>query len=336
MGKIAAIRSSASMRCIGGRHAPAPAVTRGDEGPRQVPTPARTRTSASAARPGRECRGPSPARGSRARPRAGRSAGDRARARRRRRSRPPAARSRTSGKSACEEPARGRGSTCAPRGEWTTSCMPPVSSKNRSTTNRSVVGKTPSSARAGGEVGDDLLGDRRVDPGELFDATPTAASDPSAGSRALRHKGRPRQQRSSETALESSAVRAGASPSQNGTVGEAPSASTTRTVPGSILRMRQVALPRRKTSPAIDSIAQSSLTVPTRVSSGSSTTRKSATSGMAPPEVTAVRRAPRRGLSTAVHAVAVKMRPAPAPAGDDAVGDEADDRLEVLRRSSSL
>ena len=76
-----------------------------------------------------------------------------------------------------------------------------------------------------------------------------------------------------DTSAESSAVRAGASPSQNGTVGGAPCASTTRTTPASTRRMRHEVLPSRKMSPAMLSIAQSSLTVPTKVSSGSATTR---------------------------------------------------------------
>ena len=48
-------------------------------------------------------------------------------------------------------------------------------------------------------------------------------------------------------------------------------------------RICQAWVPSRKMSPAMDSMAQSSLTVPTNSSSGSSTTRKSPISGMAPP-----------------------------------------------------
>ena len=79
--------------------------------------------------------------------------------------------------------------------------------------------------------------------------------------------------RKADTAADASAVRAGASPSQKGTVGGAPSASTTRTTPASTRRIRQDVLPRRNTSPCMLSMAQSSLTVPTVVSSGSATTR---------------------------------------------------------------
>jgi hypothetical protein len=68
--------------------------------------------------------------------------------------------------------------------------------------------------------------------------------------------------RNRETSSESSVVRAGASPSQNGIVGEAPSASTTRTVPLSTRRIRHAVLPSKKTSPAMLSIAKSSLIVP--------------------------------------------------------------------------
>ena len=78
---------------------------------------------------------------------------------------------------------------------------------------------------------------------------------------------------SADTSAESSSVRAGASPSQNGMVGGVVPASRTRTTPASTLRICQEWVPSRKMSPAIDSIAQSSLTVPTAMSSGSATTR---------------------------------------------------------------
>ena len=64
-------------------------------------------------------------------------------------------------------------------------------------------------------------------------------------------------------------------PSQKGTLGGWPWASVTRMMPrlDSTRRILQEWEPRRKTSPAELSIAQSSLTVPTKVSSGSRTTR---------------------------------------------------------------
>ena len=68
-------------------------------------------------------------------------------------------------------------------------------------------------------------------------------------------------------------VRPGASPSQKGMVGGAPWASTTRTVLWTTRRICQDVLPSRKMSPAMLSIAKSSLTEPTKVSSGSASTR---------------------------------------------------------------
>jgi hypothetical protein len=78
--------------------------------------------------------------------------------------------------------------------------------------------------------------------------------------------------RTADTSADSSGVRAGPSPSQNGIVEGAPPASSTRTFPLSTRRIRQELLPSRITSPAIDSIAKSSSSVPIGVSSGSSTT----------------------------------------------------------------
>ena len=103
--------------------------------------------------------------------------------------------------------------------------------------------------------------------------------------------------RSAETSSDSSRVRPGASPCQCGTEGGAPCASVTRTVPGSTRLMRQEWVPSRKTSPGLLSTAHSSWTVPIWTSSGSATTRKSPSSGMAPPEVSAASRAPRRPLT---------------------------------------
>ncbi len=103
--------------------------------------------------------------------------------------------------------------------------------------------------------------------------------------------------RSELTSSDSSTVRPGASPSQNGTEGGAPCASSTLTMPGSTRRIRQDVVPSRKMSPAMLSMAQSSLTVPTSALSGSASTRKSPSSGIAPPEVRAASLAPRRAFS---------------------------------------
>src|SRR5258708_22197982 len=79
--------------------------------------------------------------------------------------------------------------------------------------------------------------------------------------------------RRSLRARESSSLRAGASPSQNGIVGGAPWASATRTVPAVTCVICQELLPSWKMSPALLSMAKSSFSVPMKVSSPSSTTR---------------------------------------------------------------
>ena len=79
--------------------------------------------------------------------------------------------------------------------------------------------------------------------------------------------------RSRETSSDSSFVRPGASPNQNGSVGGCPFASATRTCPDSTLTIRYDVLPSRKMSPGELSIAKSSLSVPTNVSVGSRITR---------------------------------------------------------------
>ena len=109
---------------------------------------------------------------------------------------------------------------------------------------------------------------------------------------------------------ESSSVRPGASPFQNGIVGGAPCASSTRTRPGSTRRMRHEVVPSRNTSPARLSTAKSSSSVPTVVPSGSATTMYCAVSGMAPPEVMAVSRAPRRARTRRLTASRCRYAPA--------------------------
>src|SRR5436190_1657796 len=75
-----------------------------------------------------------------------------------------------------------------------------------------------------------------------------------------------------ETACAGAALRPGASPSQNGMLGGAPCASSTRSRPASTRITRYDALPSWNTSPARLSIAKSSLTLPMRWLAGSSTT----------------------------------------------------------------
>ena len=153
-----------------------------------------------------------------------------------------------------------------PKGAWMISCEPSLSSKQRSTTMPLPGRQVAQRRQAGGAVGDDLLGHLGRDAGALLHepAGAVAVRPRSSGSSAARR---------SLTASESSAVRAGASPSQKGMVGGRSPASWTRTVPTSTLATRHECVPRRKMSPAVASTAKSSCTEPTVTPSGSSTTR---------------------------------------------------------------
>ena len=91
------------------------------------------------------------------------------------------------------------------------------------------------------QVGDDLLGAAAIDV--------RLVHQPAHRRLGLRSRRAATSRRRSATAADSSGVRAGASPSQNGMVGGAPWASTTRTRPASTRRMRQERLPSRKMSP---------------------------------------------------------------------------------------
>ena len=129
-------------------------------------------------------------------------------------------------------------------------------------------------AQTGRQVLHQLLCRVRFEPARLLDVGPRRVEDrgaPSSLPESVRSS--PTARRSSETSSDSSSVRLGASPTQNGMVGCAPPASTTRTSPWVTRRMRHECVPSKKTSPTIDSMAKSSLTVPTGVSSGSATTR---------------------------------------------------------------
>ena len=126
--------------------------------------------------------------------------------------------------------------------------MPPASSKNRSATTVSCARHRAQRTRAGANVLDRLLR-----PGR---SSPQSVSSNRIGI------GRRRDffaQRAT-TACDSSRVRPGASPRQNGIEGAAPRASSTRTRPGSTRRMRQDVVPSRNTSPAMLSTAKSSST----------------------------------------------------------------------------
>ena len=132
-----------------------------------------------------------------------------------------------------------------------TSCMPPDSSKKRSNTIVFCVGSVPSAARAAARYSTSCsAGDARE---------PKLARQRSRARSALSSRAST-SSRSRDTASESSSVRPGASPSQNGMVGGWPCASSTRTRPASTRRIRYDVLPSWKMSPARLSIAKSSLT----------------------------------------------------------------------------
>ena len=153
----------------------------------------------------------------------------------------------------------------------------------------------PSARAPGLRVGDGLLRAEAVQAAIFAEPRPVCAARISARSR--------------DTSCESSRVRPGASPRQNGMPGAAPWASSTRRRGlFSTRRMRQDVVPSRKMSPAMLSTAKSSSTVPMVTPSGSATTRYCAVSGMAPPEVMAVRRAPRRPRTMWLTGVAMQVR----------------------------
>ena len=135
----------------------------------------------------------------------------------------------------------------APNGAWITSCMPPASSKNRSATTR--------------------RGRHRAQGGPPARTYSTACSRrrrsrPHSRGAGARHRlSTTSSSRSSETPRDSSSVRPGASPRQNGMEGAAPWASSTRTRPASTRRIRQEVVPSRKISPAMLSTAKSSSSV---------------------------------------------------------------------------
>ena len=150
----------------------------------------------------------------------------------------------------------------APKGACTTICIPPDSSKNRSTTTRRFVGTAPSTRSPSAMYSTACSAASCGAPhSSTSHATPSPVSCRAASS-----------SRSADTSSESSPVRPGASPSQNGSVGLLPCASSTRTRPLSTRRIFHGVFPSRKTSPATLSTAKSSCTVPTNVPSGSAMT----------------------------------------------------------------
>ena len=172
-----------------------------------------------------------------------------------------------------------------------TSCIPPDSSKKRSATSTSCVGKTPSAARPAARYRTSCSAPAGPSPHSRSANACASAGFARSGSMTVR---------SSLTALESSALRPGASPFQKGTVGGTPWAFSTRTRPASTRRMRQESLPSRKTSPARLSMAKSSSRCPMSAPSGSAMTWYCAVSGIAPPFCSATRREERRPESMCV------------------------------------
>ena len=161
-----------------------------------------------------------------------------------------------------------------PRGLWTTSCIPPASSKKRSMTGLSAVGIAPSAAWPAARYSTSWRAAAGGKPisSPTRPATVSTAAAGSAVSAASRTR-RPTIARKRDTAADSAALRAGASPSQNGMVGGCPPASSTRMRSNSTRRMRHACRPSWKTSPGRLSMAKSSFTVPMVVSPGSRTTR---------------------------------------------------------------
>ena len=111
-----------------------------------------------------------------------------------------------------------------PNGAWMTSCMPSDWSKKRSITMQRCVGSAPSTARPAPRCSTIWRAASASRPASATSSCRAA----SAPSRAMR---RPTCSRSRDTACDSSSLRPGASPSQNGMFGGAPCASSTRTRP---------------------------------------------------------------------------------------------------------
>ena len=133
---------------------------------------------------------------------------------------------------------------------------------------------------------------------------------------------------------DSSVVRPGASPSQNGMLGGSPFASSTRTVPRSTRRMRYDVLPSWNMSPARLSTAKSSFTVPTTCACGSSTHR---VVGVVGDRAAGRDRRQRRAAPPAQHAVdrvAMQVRARRPRRVSKAVGEHARDARRTRRASS--
>src|SRR5580704_10621544 len=161
-----------------------------------------------------------------------------------------------------------------------TSCIPPPSSKNRSATIVVCVGTARSTARPATMYCTNCSAAASSTQHSAFSHSTAVATSSDVSRFAPTSAPLTRElicSRSSATAADNSAVRAGASPNQNGTLGGAPCASSTSTLPADeTRRTRQEVLPNRKMSPVMLSTAKSSCNVPTTIPSGSATTVYSA------------------------------------------------------------
>ena len=184
-----------------------------------------------------------------------------------------------------------------------TNCIPPPSSKNLSAMIVVCVGTVPRTARPCRMYSTACSAPESSSPHCSFNQATASAITGCVGEKATGDTFGSMSLMvflKSPMVVDSSSVLAGASPSQKGTVGGAPCASSTSTRPDfpSTLRILHDAFPSRMMSSRLLSTAKSSSRVPTTVPSGSATTVNNAVSGIAPPLVMAARRAPRRARNT--------------------------------------
>ncbi len=152
-----------------------------------------------------------------------------------------------------------------PSGEWITSCMPPASSKNRSAMSRSLRGSAPRTARAAARYATSCSAAARII--EVSVTSQAAIAPRRRRRRAGVDLGAQRRHLVGQLA---GAGRRLAEPERDRRA--RPWASSTSTRPFSTRWIRHEVLPSRNTSPADESIAKSSSTVPTLSPEGSSTT----------------------------------------------------------------
>ena len=212
----------------------------------------------------------------------------------------------------------------APNGACSTSCMPPPSSKNRSATTVLMRRQRAERRRARAHVEHSLLRAAPVEPALAASAT-----------RCRRHRRRRRSRisaRSSDTALDSSNVRPGASPRQNGIVGAAPCASSTRTRPASTRRMRHDVVPEQEhvAGHALDREVFVERADDRFVRLGDHEVLRVVRNRAARRDRRQPRAAP--AAHDAVHAIAMQKRAAAAALGADALRQHVDHGVEIRAR----